>query len=329
MLTLASQPVISGYFVYAAVGAGLLIAVAAVVVARQYKRCPSDKILVLYGRVGKDKSSRCLYGGGAFVVPMVQDYAYLSLEPIVVDVPLQGTPTRDGVRLNVPSTFTVAISTDPVLMNNAAERLLNMPTQVIRDQAQDIILGQLRLTVAELTIKEISENRDKFMEMINQNVGEELNKLGLRLINVSVRDLTDESGYFVGMGRRAAADAVRAYLSLNPHKVSVDGARVRTKDGVTLDVGGRFAFAVQYGAATDESAVQQLLNLPEDEQKERARVVFIEQVQLLAEALTAGEIEADPERMTTLTRKLAGGEFHRRGLELMSVDVRVAGRRLS
>lgn len=330
MLMLASQPVISDYVVYAAVGAGLVIAVVAtVVVAKQYKRCPSNKILVIYGRVGQGRSHKCHHGGGGFVVPMVQDFSWLSLEPIVVDVPLEGAPTRDGIRLNVPSTFTIAISTDPLLMELAAERLLNVPVQVIREQALEIIVGQLRLTVAELTIKEIHENREKFMEMAHINVGEELHKLGLELINFSLRELSDESGHFVGMGRRAAADAVRAHLSLNPHKVSVDGARVRTKEGVTLDVAGWFSFAAAYSAAEGQTAAQQQLNLPEDEQKEGARAVFLEQVKLLAEQLTAAEIETDPERMTTLTRKLAGGEFHRRGLELMSVDVRVAGRRLS
>ncbi|HYD01132.1 MAG TPA: SPFH domain-containing protein, partial [Phycisphaerales bacterium] len=101
----------------------LVILFFGLLVARQYKRCPSNRILVIYGKVGKERSSKCLHGGGAFVVPLVQDYSYLSLEPIVIDIPLEGALSLNNIRVSVPATFTVAISVDPVLMNNAAERL--------------------------------------------------------------------------------------------------------------------------------------------------------------------------------------------------------------
>ena len=43
---------------------------------------------------------------------------------------------------------------------------------------------------------------------MNQNVGFELNKIGLDVINVNIRDITDESGYIEAIGRKAAAEAV-------------------------------------------------------------------------------------------------------------------------
>src|SRR3954465_13074615 len=150
-------------------------------VASRYKRCPSNRILVVYGRVGRDKAAKCFHGGGSFIWPLVQDYSYLSLEPLVIEIPLEGALSLNNIRVNVPSTFTVGISTDPVLMNNAAERLLNLPEQKIREQAQDIILGQLRLVIATLSIEEINRDREKFMSLINENVGQEINKIGLDL----------------------------------------------------------------------------------------------------------------------------------------------------
>ncbi|MHC4908559.1 MAG: flotillin family protein, partial [Planctomycetota bacterium] len=190
------------------VGAIVLIFVFTVgfVVAR-YKRCPSNAILVIYGKVG-DQASRCLHGGGALVLPLIQDYEYMSLEPLVIEIPLEGALSLNNIRVNVPATFTVGISTDPVLMKNAAERLLTLHENKIRDQAQDIILGQLRLVIATLSIEEINKDREKFMELINENVGQEVNKVGLELINVNIRDITDESGYIVAIGRRAAAGAI-------------------------------------------------------------------------------------------------------------------------
>ena len=138
--------------------------------ATRYKRCPSNRVLVIYGRVGSNRAARCHHGGGAMVWPLVQDYAFLSLEPMVIDIPLEGALSLNNIRVNVPSTFTVGISTDPVLMNNAAERLLMLDDRKIRDQAQDIILGQLRLVIATLSIEEIKSS-DSRKSWIGVDVG--------------------------------------------------------------------------------------------------------------------------------------------------------------
>ncbi len=57
--------------------------------ASRYKRCPSDKILVVYGKVGIGQSARCIHGGGALIWPLIQDYAYISLTPMTIGIPLQ------------------------------------------------------------------------------------------------------------------------------------------------------------------------------------------------------------------------------------------------
>ncbi len=191
------------------VGAVLLLFFFFVVfIVKQYKRCPSNKILVIYGKVGKDRASQCIHGGGKFVIPLLQDYAFLPLEPMVIDIPLSGALSLNNIRVDVPSTFTVGISTDPILMNLAAERLLYLNEKKIQEQAQDIILGQLRLVIATLSIEEINKDREKFMALINANVADEINKIGLTLINVNIRDITDESGYIEAIGKRAAAEAI-------------------------------------------------------------------------------------------------------------------------
>lgn len=192
--------------------------------ASRYKRCPSNRILVVFGRVGAQRASKCIHGGGVLVWPLIQDYSYLSLDPIAIDIPLQGALSLNNIRVNVPSTFTVGISTNPVLMNNAAERLLNLNVQTIREQAQDIILGQLRLVIATLSIEEINKDREKFMKLVNENVAQEINKIGLDLINVNIRDITDESGYIEAIGKRAAAEAI--------NRAKVDVA-LQERDGAT------------------------------------------------------------------------------------------------
>ncbi len=175
---------------------------------RYYKRCPSNKILVIYGKVGGGKSAKCIHGGGSIVIPLIQDSQYMSLQPIPIEIKLTGALSQQNIRVNTPSTFTVAISTEENIMLNAAERLLGLTTEQIALQAEEIILGQLRLVIATLTIEEINRDRETFLKKINQNVATELHKVGLDLINVNIRDITDESGYIEAIGKKSAAEAI-------------------------------------------------------------------------------------------------------------------------
>lgn len=177
-------------------------------IINRYRRCPSDKILVVYGTTGNKGSAKCIHGGGTFVWPIIQDYAYLSLTPISIDANLTNALSRQNIRVDVPSRFTVGISTDPDYMNAAAERLLGLTPGQIQELARDILFGQLRLVIATMSIEELNNDRDKFLEAISANVEVELKKIGLRLINVNVTDIKDESGYIEALGREAAAKAI-------------------------------------------------------------------------------------------------------------------------
>ena len=185
----------------------VIIVFAVVALLNRYRRCPSDKILVIYGSKGKT-SAKCIHGGGAFVWPVVEDYAYLSLIPISIDANLTNALSRQNIRVDVPSRFTVGISTDPDYMTAAAERLLGLSPTQIQELARDILFGQLRLVIATMSIEELNNDRDKFLEQISANVEVELKKIGLRLINVNVTDIKDESGYIEALGREAAARAI-------------------------------------------------------------------------------------------------------------------------
>lgn len=197
-----------GFTVLAVLAFVFLIITTLMFLASRYKRCPSDKILVIYGKVGEGQSSNCIHGGGALVWPLIQDCAYLSLTPMSINIPLQNALSLQNIRINVPSTFTVGISTEPGIMNNAAERLLGLKNQDVIEMAREIIFGQLRLTVASLTIEQINQDRESFLAAVRKNVEPELNKIGLYLINVNITDITDESTYIESIGKKAAAEAI-------------------------------------------------------------------------------------------------------------------------
>ena len=268
----------------------------------RYKRCPSDKILVIYGKIGKSgKSSKCIHGGAALIWPVIQAYQFLDLTPISIEVGLKNALSKQNIRVDVPSRFTVGISTEDGVMQNAAERLLGLGLTEIQELAKDIIFGQLRLVVATMDIEEINTDRDKFLEAVSRNVESELKKIGLRLINVNVTDINDESGYIEALGKEAAAKAI------NDAKKSV---AEKTRDG---EIGQAIAMQEQRIRVADADATavegenkakvtiaQSAANRREKEAEANRQAVAAEKVQAanaLAEAYVA-EKEAELSRAT-------------------------------
>ncbi|SDC60036.1 flotillin family protein [Williamwhitmania taraxaci] len=203
----------SQYLVIAIVGGILFAFLLIVSLFKRYKRCPSDRVLVVYGKVGRSlsdeaRSAKCIHGGAAFIWPVIQDYAFLNLTPLSIEINLTNALSQQNIRVDVPSRFTVGISTESGVMENAAERLLGLNQEEINNLAKDIIFGQLRLVVATMEIEEINNNRDKFLAAVSYNVEAELKKIGLKLINVNVTDINDESGYIQALGKEAAAKAI-------------------------------------------------------------------------------------------------------------------------
>ncbi|MBD5138047.1 MAG: flotillin family protein [Ruminococcus sp.] len=223
----------------------VVIFAAVAAILSRYRKCPSDKIMVIYGKVGTDKngqakSAKCIHGGAAFIVPIIQSFQYLDLTPISINVDLKNALSKQNIRVDVPSRFTVGISTEPGIMQNAAERLLGLKMMEIQELAKDIIFGQLRLVIATMEIEEINTDRDKFLVAVSNNVEIELKKIGLRLINVNVTDINDESGYIDALGKEAAAKAI------NDAKKSV---AEKDRDGAIGEANARKDQRIQVAAA--------------------------------------------------------------------------------
>lgn len=293
-----------------------LFAMLAALISR-YKRCPSDKLLVVYGRTGKQPDGKTTtasvyHGGGSFIWPVIQDYAFLDLKPMAIEIDLRGALSKQNIRIDVPSTFTIAISTESGIMINAAERLLGMERKEIGDIAKDIILGQLRLVIATMNIEEINSDRDKFLDAIQKNLETELDKVGLRLINVNITDLQDESGYIKALGKEAAAKA------LNEARVSV---AQKDRDGeigaTTADKDKRIQTAdlissAQVGEANAKTAAQ--IGLADAESRQRVKTSSLN-----AEAVKGENIAAINVADTTADRKVKEAEFTRKAVAASAV----------
>ncbi len=214
--------------------------------AKLYRRCPSNKILVVYGRVSGNKTVQCYHGGGTFVWPLIQGCAFLDLTPRTIHIPLKGALSHQNIRVNVPSTFTVAVGVTPDVMNNAAVRMLDLDHKGIESMATEIIIGQLRLTVASLRIEEINQDRERFLDSIKKNIEPELHKIGLTLLNVNITDITDESEYINSIGKKASSTAVnQAKVDIAEQEKQGDIGKAQAEKDRRVSVASFNAEAVQ------------------------------------------------------------------------------------
>src|SRR5688572_8051074 len=198
------------WFIMIAVVAIVVMIAVVAFIKSTIRRCSSNQVLVVYGAfTGTGRAAKTIHGGTWIVLPLLQDYRYLSLEPIQIEIPLRGALSGENIRVNVPSVFTVAIGTQPDVMTNAAIRLLDLSVVDIRKQAEEIIFGQLRQVIASMKIEDINRDRDTFLQHIQNSVEPELKKIGLVLINVNITDIQDESGYIDAIGQKAASQAIQ------------------------------------------------------------------------------------------------------------------------
>lgn len=292
---------------------GVFVVLVSAIFISRYKRSPSNKILVVYGKVGTGKSAKCVHGGGSFIIPVIQDWQYLNLSPIPIEIDLKGALSKQNIRINTPSTFTVGISTKEGVMLNAAERLLGLDEEEIRNQALDIILGQLRLVIATLTIEEINQDREQFLSLINKHVASELNKVGLELINVNIKDITDESGYIEAIGKKAAAEAVnlaKVEVAQQERSGSIGEAKAnREKD---VEVASEFAQAEEGTKAAEAKKRVGIANLEaeavqgENQSKAKVADYNAELAEKTAEAKQRSEVaEAKAHREILEAQKIA------------------------
>lgn len=302
----------------------LFIVLTLLILIKRYKRCPSDRILVVYGKVGGGQSAKCIHGGAAFIIPVIQDYEFLDLTPISIEVNLVNALSKQNIRVNVPSRFTIGVSTEPGVMQNAAERLLGLGAQDVQELAKEIIFGQLRLVVASMDIEEINNDRDKFLTNISQSVETELKKVGLKLINVNITDIVDESGYIEALGKEAAAHAINAARKSVAEKTR-DGSigEANAVQDERTQVAAANAQAVE-GENTAKIAVANSDSLRRQREAEAERVAIASEKVQAAKALEesyAAEQEAETaraerERSSQMADVIVPAEIDKRKVEI-------------
>lgn len=290
----------------------------------RYKMCPSDKILIVYGKVGAGRSAKCIHGGATFVLPIVQSCAFMDLNPINIDVPLKGALSSQNIRVDVPSSFIVGISTQPEIMQNAASRLLGRTRTDIRDLASEIIMGQMRVVIASLTIEEINADREKLIKGITGGVDVELHKVGLYLINANITDIRDASGYIAALGQEAAARAINdAMIKVAEETRRGEIGKAEAMREQTVQVAMANAAAVEGNNEAQMKVADSNARL-KVKQAEAQRVALVAEREQAAKAEEAGYIatreaemkRAELERATQTANEIVAAEIQKRKQEI-------------
>lgn len=210
------------------VGVVVLVAIITIIgILSRYRKCKSDELLVVYGKTGSHKekvserdakgnlvdreveikTAKVYHGGAAFVWPIIQGYEVMSMQPIQLNLVLKNALSAQNIRVTIPTTVTVAISQEPLIMQNAANRLLGADDDVKESLISDIVYGQMRLVIASMTIEELNSDRDKFLAQARDNINTELNKLGLYLMNINISDIQDAAQYIDNLGKKEETKA--------------------------------------------------------------------------------------------------------------------------
>ncbi len=295
----------------------------------RYKMCPSDKILIVYGNVGAGRSAKCIHGGATFIMPVVQSYAFLDLNPINIDVPLKGALSSQNIRVDVPSSFIVGISTQPEIMQNAASRLLGRTREDIRALASEIIMGQMRVVIAALTIEEINADREKLIRGITGGVDVELHKVGLYLINANITDIRDASGYIAALGQEAAARAINdAMIKVAEETRRGEIGKAEALREQTVQVAMANAAAVEGNNEAQMKVADSNARL-KVRQAEAQRIALVAEREQAAQAEAAGYIanreaemkRAELERATQTANEIVRAEIEKRKQEIAAEAV--------
>ena len=314
--------------------AGIVLVMLFLSLVTWYRKCPSDRIMVIYGKTGGSKAAQCIHGGAKFVWPIFQDYGYISLRPLQIQVNLDNALCQQNIRINVPSVFTVGVSTAPEIMGNAAERLFGQSPEAITELAKDIIFGQLRLVIASMKIEEINADRETFLRSVEANVAEELKKLGLELLNVNITDITDESGYINAIGQRAASEALnnaKIDVAEANRKGSIGSAEAKKQETIAVSKANAEAAAGEALAEKEQRVAVSQANAEAaagEAEAERSRRIAVKQADAAAtqgENLSAIEIaksnasrseeEAEAFRRAEAARQIASAQIEKAKFE--------------
>ncbi len=159
-----------------------------------------NEALVIYG-LGTGTQPKVIKGGGAVVVPLLQNSKILSLELMSFDVaPTQDLYTKQGVAVNVEAVAQIKVKSDPDSIRTAAEQLLTKNAVEREGLIRLVMEGHLRGIVGQLTVEEIVKQPEMVADRMRATSAEDMDKMGLVIVSFTIKEVRDKNEYIVNMG---------------------------------------------------------------------------------------------------------------------------------
>ena len=180
----------------------LIIVVAVIIILTiflfmSYIKCPPDMVYLISGL---KKEPRVIIGKAALRVPFFERVDKLTLELIQIDVKTSRVPTADFINVDVDAVANVRIPNNPELIQVAARHFLNQDSNYIARNVQQVLEGNMREIIGQMNLKELVNNKQLFSQKIQENAKDDINNIGLEIVNLNVQSCTDENNAINDLG---------------------------------------------------------------------------------------------------------------------------------
>ncbi len=162
-----------------------------------YIKAPPDKVYLISGL---KKEPRVLIGKATIRIPFLERVDKLTLELIQIDIKTNGVPTSDFINVNVDAVANVRIPNNSDLIQVAARHFLNQSPEYIEQNVQQVLEGNMREIIGQMPLIDLVNNKQLFSQKIQENARDDINNLGLEIVNLNVQSCTDDNNAIENLG---------------------------------------------------------------------------------------------------------------------------------
>ena len=177
--------------------AGVIAILLIIFIAMSYIKCPPDMVYLISGL---RKEARVITGKATIRIPFLERVDKIPLKLIQIDVRANRVPTNDFINVDVDAVANVRISTKPELIRIAAKHFLNQGTAEIASNVQQILEGNMREIIGQMQLVDLVNNKQLFSQKIQENAIDDIEKIGLEIVNLNVQNCTDDNDAIVNLG---------------------------------------------------------------------------------------------------------------------------------
>lgn len=262
-----------------------------------YLTAPPNKALIISGFRKTSGKPRVVIGGSTIRIPFLERVDEIGLDLIQVDIKTSSSvPTSEYININVDAVANVKVSSNPESVVRAAENFLNKDADHIGYVAQQVIEGNMREIIGQMKLSELIQKRDVFAQNVQSSVQEEMARMGLEVVNLTIQNFIDDNSVITDLG--------------------IENISQIRKDAAISKANAERDVAIAQALASDQS----------NKAKVAAQVNIAEQNKDLTIRKAQFKIEEDQKRAAADAAYKIQEEAERRSIEIASVEADIARR---